>query len=293
MVTGGRQENAELLSKKFDFIFFTGSQSVGKEVMRKASDHLTPVLLELGGKSPCIVDEHTPVALTAKRIVFGKFTNCGQTCVVPDYILCHSKIKDKLIEEMKKEIIKQFTEDPITCADYGKIINEKHFDRIASIIDKEKVVFGGKMQKDILRIEPTIMDNVTWDDAVMKEEIFGPVLPVITFESIDEVIGVLYDKPKPLSLYIFSNNQKNINEIINRCRFGGGCINDTLMHISVNAMGFGGVGESGMGSYHGKAGFLAFSHTKGVLRRYNCIDLPVRYAPHNNLEHKLAHIFMK
>ena len=293
VVTGGRQENTGLLSKNFDFIFFTGSQSVGKEVMKKASEHLTPVLLELGGKSPCIVDKSTPIALTAKRIVFGKFTNCGQTCVVPDYILCHSSIKDKLIEEMKKEIIKQFTDDAITCADYGKIINEKHFDRIASLIDKEKVVYGGRINKETLRIEPTIMDNVTWDDEVMKEEIFGPILPILTFDSIDEVIEALYDKPKPLSLYIFSTNKKNVNKIINRCRFGGGCINDTLMHISVNAMGFGGVGESGMGSYHGKAGFLAFSHTKGVLTRYNCIDLPVRYAPHNRLEHKLAHIFMK
>ncbi|MBQ8503214.1 MAG: aldehyde dehydrogenase [Clostridia bacterium] len=295
VVTGGRKENAALLNKKFDFIFFTGSESVGKEVMRHAAEHLTPVLLELGGKSPCIVDDTAWIKLTAKRLVFGKFTNCGQTCVAPDYILCHSSVKDKLVAEIKKQIVKQYGENPFENDGFGKIINEKHFDRIASLIDPDKVVHGGQLNRETLQIAPTVMDNVTWDDAVMQQEIFGPVMPILTFDSYDEIYDLLADKAKPLALYIFSQNQKKIKEITSRCRFGGGCINDTLMHISVNAMGFGGVGESGMGSYHGRDGFNAFSHTKGILRRYNWIDIPVRYNPHpfEKWDSFLAHLFMR
>lgn len=294
VVTGGREENSKLLDQKFDFIFFTGSQSVGKEVMKKAAEHLTPVLLELGGKCPCIIDSTVSVNLTARRLVFGKFTNSGQTCVAPDYVLCHSSIKDKLVKAICDEIVRQFGENPLENPEYGKIVNEKHFQRILSITDAEKVVFGGKSDKGTLKIEPTVMENVTWDDEIMKQEIFGPVLPILTFDSYGEIYETLKDKDKPLALYIFSTDKKATNEIIERCRFGGGCINDTLMHISVNAMGFGGVGESGMGTYHGKDGFNAFSHTKGILHRQNWIDLPVRYLPHKTqIDSFLAHFFMK
>lgn len=294
VVTGGREENSKLLDQKFDFIFFTGSQNVGKEVMKRAAEHLTPILLELGGKCPCIIDGTVSINLTARRLVFGKFTNSGQTCVAPDYVLCHSSIKDKLIKAICAEIKRQFGDNPLENPDYSKIINEKHLSRLLCATDFSKVVYGGRYDKDTLKFEPTVMDNVTWDDEIMKQEIFGPVLPILTFDSYDEIYETLKNKDKPLALYIFSADKKATNEIIERCRFGGGCINDTLMHISVNAMGFGGVGESGMGTYHGKDGFNAFSHTKGILHRQNWIDLPVRYLPHKTgIDSFLAHFFMK
>lgn len=294
VVTGGREENSILLDQKFDFIFFTGSQNVGKEVIRRASEHLTPVLLELGGKCPCIIDSTAPIKLTARRLVFGKCTNSGQTCVAPDYVLCHSSKKEEFIKAVCDEIKKQFGENPLSNPEYGKIINEKHFARVCSMADSSKTVFGGKRDESTLKFEPTVMDNVTWDDEVMQQEIFGPILPILTFESYDEVFSLLKDKAKPLALYIFSTDKKAIDSVIERCRFGGGCINDTLMHISVNAMGFGGVSESGMGTYHGRDGFNAFSHTKGILHRQNWIDLPVRYLPHKtSIDSFLAHFFMK
>lgn len=294
VVSGGREENKSLLLQKFDMVFFTGSQSVGKEVLRCCAEHLTPAVLELGGKSPCIVDESADIKLSAKRIVFGKFLNCGQTCVAPDYILCHKSVKDKLIEELKKQISHQFGENPLENKDYGKIINIKHFERILSLIDKNKVVAGGNINYDTLQISPTIMDNVTFCDAVMGEEIFGPLLPIITFDSFDKVCNDLKGKAKPLALYLFTKNKKYIKKIDNELSFGGGCINDVVIHLATSNMGFGGVGESGMGSYHGKEGFLTFSHTKSMVDKKLWIDLPIRYQPYKNkLNKKLLRMFLK
>lgn len=294
IITGGREENATLLNQKFDFIFFTGSQSVGKEVLRKAAENLTPCVLELGGKSPCIVDSTANIKLAAKRITFGKYLNCGQTCVAPDYILCHKSVKDTLIKEICKQIEKQYGDDPLKNSDYGKIVNKKHFDRICGLIDKNKTISGGNASENTLQIEPTVMDNVTWNDKIMQEEIFGPVLPILTFESIDEIYPLLADKAKPLALYIFSSNKKNIKEVTTRLSYGGGCINDTIIHLATSNMPFGGVGESGMGGYHGKSGFDAFSHAKSIVDKKTWMDLPMRYQPYNRkIYGKLLKLFLK
>jgi len=293
VVTGGRKENACLLEQKFDFIFFTGSQNVGREVLRHAAEYLTPAVLELGGKSPCIVDSTARIELAAKRIVFGKYLNCGQTCVAPDYILCERAVHDRLVEQIKKEITRQFGEHPLDNPNYGKIINEKHFERICALIDPGKVVCGGGYDRAALRIEPTVMDNVTWEDAVMQEEIFGPVLPVLTIERVEDAAALLADREKPLAFYIFSENKDNIDMLTHRCRFGGGCVNDTIIHLATSEMGFGGVGESGMGAYHGKVGFDAFSHTKSIVDKKTWMDLPMRYQPYRKLYRKLLGMFLK
>ncbi len=294
VVTGGRKENSELLNQKFDMVFFTGSQAVGKEVLRRCSEHLIPAVLELGGKSPCIVDSTAKIKLAAKRIVFGKFLNCGQTCVAPDYVLCHKDIKDSFIKEVKLQIEKQFGENPLKNPDYGKIINEKHFVRISGLIDKEKVIHGGNSDRNTLQIAPTVMDNVTFEDRVMQEEIFGPVLPVITYEKFSDLFEILKGRQKPLALYIFSQNRKNINAILERISFGGGCINDVVIHLATSEMGFGGVGESGMGAYHGKTGFDAFSHTKSIVDKKTFMDLPMRYQPYDRkINGKLLKLFLR
>ena len=294
VVTGGRKENAALLDKKFDFVFFTGSQNVGKEVLRHTAETLTPAVLELGGKSPCIVDSTAKLKLAAKRIVFGKYLNCGQTCVAPDYILCHQSVREKLTEEICVQIKKQYGEDPLTNPDYGKIINEKHFDRICGLLDKDKIVLGGRCRRETLQLEPTVMDHVTWEDAVMQEEIFGPIMPVLTFDSFDEIYSMLAGKPKPLALYLFSEDKQRIKEVTERCSYGGGCINDTIIHLATSEMGFGGVGESGMGSYHGKNGFETFSHTKSIVDKKTWMDLPMRYQPYKKgLYGKLLHLFLR
>ena len=294
VVTGGRKENAALLDKKFDFVFFTGSQNVGKEVLRHTAETLTPAVLELGGKSPCIVDSTAKLKLAAKRIVFGKYLNCGQTCVAPDYILCHQSVREKLTEEICAQIKKQYGEDPLTNPDYGKIINEKHFDRICGLLDKDKIVLGGRCRRETLQLEPTVMDHVTWDDAVMQDEIFGPIMPILTFDSFDEIYSMLTEKPKPLALYLFSEDKQRIKEVTERCSYGGGCINDTIIHLATSEMGFGGVGESGMGSYHGKDGFETFSHIKSIVDKKTWMDLPMRYQPYKKgLYGKLLHLFLR
>ena len=214
VVTGGRQENSALLEQKFDFVFFTGSQAVGKEVLRHTAENLTPAILELGGKSPCIIDSSAKIRLAAKRVVFGKYLNCGQTCVAPDYILCHKDIKDEFVKEVKIQIEKQYGKNPLENSDYGKIINQKHFERVSSLINTEKVVHGGKTNPETLQIEPTVLVNVTWDDAVMQEEIFGPIMPILTYENLDQVIADLQKKQKPLALYIFSQNKNNSHVLI-------------------------------------------------------------------------------
>lgn len=294
VVTGGRRENASLLEQKFDLVFFTGSQAVGKEVLRHTAETLTPAVLELGGKSPCIVDSTAKLPLAAKRIVFGKYLNCGQTCVAPDYILCHSSVKEHLKEELCKQITAQFGQEPLKNPDYGKIINEKHFTRLCRLLDEKKVVFGGEGNDRTLQLAPTIMDNITWDDPVMQEEIFGPILPILTFEDFEEVYAALAGKPKPLALYLFSEDKQRIREVTARCAFGGGCVNDTIIHLATSGMGFGGVGESGMGAYHGKTGFDAFSHSKSIVNKRTWMDLPMRYQPYKRgLYGKLLHFFLK
>lgn len=293
VVTGGRKENAALLDQKFDMIFFTGSQFVGKEVMRKAAEHLTPVVLELGGKSPCIVDDSAKIDLAAKRIVFGKFMNCGQTCVAPDYILCDCKIKDELIEAICKEVQCQFGERPLDNQNYGKIVNLKHFERLLGLIDEKKVICGGSYDREALRIEPTVLDEVTFNDPVMQEEIFGPILPVLTYDSFEEIDSILNCGEKPLAFYVFSENKSHIDQFLEKCRFGGGCVNDTLIHLATSEMGFGGVGESGMGSYHGKTGFDAFTHYKSIVDKKTWLDLSMRYQPYTKENEKLIRMFLK
>lgn len=281
VVTGGRQENAALLKQKFDLIFFTGSQAVGREVLRAAAEFLTPAVLELGGKSPCIVDETAKIRLAARRIVFGKYLNCGQTCVAPDFILCHASVKDQFVAAVKEEISRQYGENPLENPDYGRIVNEKHFRRLLSLIQPDKVVVGGRSDAATCRIEPTVLDKVDWTDAVMQEEIFGPIMPILSYESLEEVIARLQGLPKPLALYLFSENRSTINAVTSRISYGGGCVNDTVIHLATSEMAFGGVGESGMGGYHGKAGFDTFSHTKSMVDKKTWIDLPVRYQPYN------------
>ncbi len=293
VITGGRAENAHLLEKKFDFIFFTGSQSVGKIVLQHTAENLTPTVLELGGKSPVIVDDSADIALAAKRIIFGKIINCGQTCVAPDYVLCDRKVKDKFVCELKKQITNQLGTDPINNPDYGHIVNRKHFDRICQLIDNNKLVCGGNFDEDNLKITPTVMENVTWEDPVMGEEIFGPILPILTFDDFDDVYNILKNRPKPLALYMFSSNKAHIEFVKNRIPFGGGCINDTIIHLATEEMGFGGVGESGIGAYHGKTGFDAFSHSKSIVDKKTWIDLPMRYQPYKNFYDKLIRMFLK
>ena len=293
VVTGGREENNFLLNEHFDYIFFTGSQEVGKEVMRHASNHLTPITLELGGKSPCIVHKSADIRLAAKRIVFGKFLNCGQTCVAPDYIYCDKEIKDSLIQELKKQIVRQFGSTPLANADYGKIINAKHFSRILTLIDTEKTVWGGKFDSDTLQIEPTLLDRVTFKDAVMQEEIFGPVLPIVTYDSLDHAIAKINSMPHPLALYLFTSDQKIAKKVTARCSFGGGCINDVVIHLATSEMGFGGFGESGMGAYHGKDGFDTFSHYKSIVDKRTWLDLPMRYQPYKKTNETLLRFFLK
>ena len=293
VVTGGRAENACLLEQKFDYIFFTGSQAVGKEVLRHAAEYLTPCTLELGGKSPCIIDSSAKIKLAATRLVWGKYLNCGQTCVAPDYVLCHSSVKDQFIKAMAAEIKAQFGQDPLANKDYGKIINQKHFERVRGLINKDKVVVGGRVNAETQQIEPTVMDNVTWEDAVMGEEIFGPVLPVLTFDSYDQIYQTLNDKAKPLAFYLFTENRKLMKEFTSRFNFGGGCINDCIIHLATNNLGFGGCGESGMGAYHGKVGFDTFSTKKSIVNRKTFMDVPLRKQPYSGLKRKLLDLVLR
>ena len=294
IVSGGRAENQALLEQKFDFVFFTGSQAVGKEVLRKCAEHLTPAVLELGGKSPCIVDSSADIPLAAKRIAFGKYLNCGQTCVAPDYILCEASVKDAFVAEVIKQVKLQYGEKPLENPDYGKIVNRKHFERLLGLIDESKIVLGGGSSEAACRIEPTIMDNVSWEDAVMGEEIFGPIMPILTFSSFDAVVDELKTKDKPLALYLFSSDAQHIDRVTCELSYGGGCINDVIIHLATSEMPFGGVGESGMGGYHGKAGFDVFSHTKSIVDKKTWLDLPMRYQPYKSkLNEKLLHLFLR
>ncbi len=293
VVTGGRAENQALLRQKFDMIFFTGSKAVGKEVLRCAAEYLTPAVLELGGKSPCIVEKTAKIELAAKRIVFGKYLNCGQTCVAPDYILCDAAIRDKLVAAIQKEIVAQFGADPMQNPAYGKIINAKHYQRLMGLIDPAKVVCGGTGDEAAQRIAPTVMQDVAWEDAVMGEEIFGPILPVLTYTDLDAALAEIEARPHPLALYLFSEDKAVQRRVLGRCHFGGGCLNDTIIHLATSAMPFGGVGESGMGGYHGQAGFEAFSHLRSIVDKKTWMDMPVRYQPYSSLKDRLLRVFLQ
>ena len=319
VITGGRAENQALLQQRFDMIFFTGGKTVGREVLRSAAEYLTPVTLELGGKSPCIVDATAKIPLAARRIVFGKYLNCGQTCVAPDYILCDSRIHDRLVDAIRAEITRQFGADPLQNPDYGKIINEKHFRRLLALVDTEKIVCGGQYDEKTLRIAPTVMTGVDWADAVMGEEIFGPILPILTFNAqdaaksvtqndfcveasgthkalgdfVDWAIRCVEEHPHPLALYFFSEDKKAQRRILDHCHFGGGCINDTIIHLATSAMPFGGVGESGMGAYHGRTGFETFCHYRSIVEKKTWMDLPIRYQRYGEKKEKMLRRFLR
>lgn len=293
VVKGGRAENTALLEQRFDFIFFTGSVKVGRLVMEKASRYLTPVCLELGGKSPCIVDKTADLKLAARRIVFGKFLNLGQTCVAPDYLFVQKEVEDRLLAEIVKCIREQLWYEPLENPDYGKIINEKHFDRLLGLMKSGKIRFGGESRRETLQIAPTVLTDVTPSSAIMKEEIFGPILPVMTFSDLSEVITYVNRHEKPLALYLFTGSRKTEKKILKHCSFGGGCINDTIIHLATSHMGFGGVGGSGMGSYHGRDSFELFSHRRSIVKKYTWIDLPIRYQPYTEWKKVLLKIFLK
>ena len=282
VVRGGRDANKELLDEKFDYIFFTGSPNVGRVVMQSASKYLTPVTLELGGKSPCIVDDTAKIPLAAKRIVWGKLLNAGQTCIAPDYLYIQKNIKDELISEIKKNIEEFYGAKPETNSDYPKIISDKHYNRLCSLMDKGTILCGGRVNEATRQIAPTLIDDVSWDDPIMREEIFGPLLPIMTFDTFDEIIPIINNRPKPLTMYLFTTNKDHENKFINRLSFGGGCINDTIIHIANTNMSFGGVGESGMGQYHGKTSYETLTHEKTIIKKSNLIDIALRYPPFNN-----------
>lgn len=289
---GGREINRELLELPFDYIFFTGGIKVGKLVMEKAAEHLIPVTLELGGKSPCIVDETADIVLSAKRIIWGKLLNSGQTCVAPDYVLVHRSVKEKLIDEMKKSIVRLYGDNPHRNEDYPKIINEKHFYRLEALLKKSRVIYGGKTDARDMKISPALIE-ADWNDAIMQDEIFGPLLPVIAFNTLDEAAARIRERPKPLALYLFTTSGESKKYVVNRISYGGGCINDTIVHLASSHMPFGGVGASGIGAYHGENSFTTFSHKKSVLEKKNWLDMSVRYSPHSKRDMKLLKKLMK
>lgn len=279
---GGREAITELLQEKYDYIFFTGSVNTGKVVMESAAKYLTPLTLELGGKSPCIVHKDANLDLAAKRIVWGKLLNAGQTCVAPDYLLIHKVVKDQLLSKMKYYIKELYGADPKQSQEYPRIINGKQFDRLISYLNKGSIVIGGKYDREDLYIEPTFIENVSLKDPIMEEEIFGPIFPVLEFETLEEVILMVNHRPKPLALYFFSEDKASQEKILRNTSSGGGCINDTIIHVASHHIAFGGVGESGIGSYHGKSSFDTFSHHKGIIKKSNKIDIAFRYPPFKN-----------
>jgi aldehyde dehydrogenase (NAD+) len=282
VVQGGLEASQKLLSQRWDYIFFTGSVPVGKIVAKAAAENLTPVTLELGGKNPCIIDNTANLKLAAKRIVWGKFINAGQTCIAPDYILIQKNMKSHFMEFMKLEIAKAYGENPKLSPDYARIINEKNWLRLANMIDENKVVFGGQNDIEDCYISPTLIDESTVDSLIMKDEIFGPLLPILSYENETEINTIISKYEKPLSLYVFTEDKKFAQKIIKQYSFGGGCINDTVVHFSNKRLPFGGVGHSGIGAYHGSLSFDTFSHKKGIVKKANWLDLPMRYAPYKD-----------
>lgn len=292
VIEGGVEETTALLKEKFDKIFYTGSTNVGKIVMKAAAEHLCPVVLELGGKSPSFVFKDANIKISAKRLVWAKFLNGGQTCVAPDYLLLEKGVKEKLMAEMKKQIVEILGDNPINSEAFVRIINPRHFDRLSLLIDKQKVIYGGKTIAEELYIEPTILVNVSFDDLVMQEEIFGPILPMIEFDDLDWAIKQVKDRPKPLALYIFGKNRNAINKILKEVSFGGGAVNDAVMHLTNSSLPFGGVGDSGTGSYHGKYGFDAFTHYKSVLDKSTLFEPSIKYAPYSSFKLKLLKMLL-
>lgn len=308
-VEGGREANAELLDQKFDYIFFTGSKTVGKLVMSKAAMHLTPVTLELGGKSPVIVDRTADIRTSAARIVFGKYLNSGQTCVAPDHAFVHEDVLEEFIRECREQIKVMFGNDISQCEGYGRIVNRKHFDRLVSYLAQcstgtasiPSIEYGGRDFPDTLQIEPSIvrmgsigeLDGETGQTFLMQEEIFGPILPVISYRNTDDVMHYISARPKPLAAYFFTGDRNLKRRLVRELHFGGGCINDTVIHLATDRMPFGGVGESGMGSYHGKFGFMTFSHMKSIVDKPSWLDLPMRYQPYTHLKDRIIRLFLK
>ncbi|WP_088292733.1 aldehyde dehydrogenase [Bacillus mycoides] len=278
VVEGGAQESTALLKEPFDYIFFTGSVGVGKVVMEAAAKKLTPLTLELGGKSPCIVHKDAKLDVTARRIVWGKFLNAGQTCVAPDYMYVHSSVKEQLIEALRQEIAEQYGKDALQNDNYVRIVSERHFERLCTFLQDGKPVIGGNYTKETLHIEPTVLTNVTWQSAVMEDEIFGPILPIIEYEKIEEVIETIQHHPKPLALYVFSEDRKVQEKVTSNISYGGGCINDVVYHLATPYLPFGGVGSSGLGSYHGEQSFRTFSHYKSILSQSTAFDMKIRYS---------------
>ena len=291
VVEGGRDKNSALLEEKFDYIFFTGSVAVGKVVMEAAAKHLTPVTLELGGKSPVIVDETANIPLAAKRIAFGKVLNAGQTCVEPDYLFLHRSVKDAFVSAYRKAL-----EEFFPGGDYANmptIISEKHYRRVKGLLEGQTILLGGETDDARRFIAPTLLDETDPESPIMQEEIFGPVLPMLTYTNLDDAIAFIRSRPKPLAFYLFTSSQAVEDKVLASCSFGGGCINDTIIHLATSNMPFGGVGDSGMGSYHGKESFDTFTHYRSIVKKYTWLDLPMRYHPYSEKKLGMIRKFMK
>lgn len=293
VIEGGSQVTSSLINSSFDYIFFTGSVGVGKIVMEAAGKNLTPVTLELGGKSPCIVHEDANISSAAERITWGKFLNVGQTCVAPDYILVHRSIKEAFIEELKNNIVRFYGENPRNSTDYGRIVNTKHTERLINLIDNDKVIFGGQYNINDRYISPTLLDPVDWKDKIMDDEIFGPLLPIIEYENLSDVISKINSKSKPLALYLFTESSKVKNLVLDNVSYGGGCVNDTMLHVASHFLPFGGVGHSGIGAYHGKSSFDTFSHTKSVIKKSSRFGISLIFPPYNKKKTDLIKKIMK
>lgn len=293
VVLGGRESIGALLEQKFDYIFFTGSPKVGHVVMEAAARHLTPLTLELGGKSPCIVDESANVRVAARRIAFGKILNAGQTCVAPDYLMIHASRKEEFVAEYRAAVQEMLGEEPLQNKEFTHIINARHFERLCALMRDARAVLGGRSDAESLRIEPTLLDGITPASAAMQEEIFGPILPMMTWEKWNDVEDFVLSRPRPLASYLFTTDSTAEKRFISNLAFGGGCVNDTIIHLAVHGLPFGGIGDSGMGAYHGKAGFDTFTHYKSVLTKANWLDLPFRYHPYNGLKSRILRLFLR
>lgn len=291
-VEGGKEVTQELLAEKLDYIFFTGGTQIGKIIMQAAAQHLTPVTLELGGKSPCIVDSETHLDYTARRITWGKFLNTGQTCIAPDYLLVNSKIKDDLVAGIKQYIQEFYGDNPASSPDYGRIISPRHFERLSKLLNTGEIVAGGETDPSQCYIAPTVITGVSWEDEVMQEEIFGPILPILEYSNLEEAIAAINDRPKPLALYLFSTNKRTQEYVLKATSSGGVCLNDTIMHLSSHELPFGGVGDSGMGRYNGKASFDTFSNQKSVFNQSFLFDLKFKYPPYEG-KLKLVNLILK
>lgn len=293
VVLGGRESIGALLEQKFDYIFFTGSPKVGHLVMEAAARHLTPLTLELGGKSPCIVDESANIRVAARRIAFGKILNAGQTCVAPDYLMIHASRKEEFVVEYRAAVLEMLGEEPLQNKEFTHIINARHFERLCGLMRDARAVVGGRSDAESLRIEPTLLDDITPASAAMQEEIFGPILPMMTWEKWNDVEDFVLSRPRPLASYLFTTDSSAEKRFIANLAFGGGCVNDTIIHLAVHGLPFGGIGDSGMGAYHGKAGFDTFTHYKSVLTKGNWLDLPFRYHPYNGLKSRILRLFLR